>query len=211
MHNPYVVRTGVFDWLGLKDKNPDMTDRILGLAGLRIELTWLDQSRELQDDLRPQGMPAHKQYWPIYERKLVIQRSRHGIRGHGPLDSLTVTFSEGFDRGLNASHFQYAKEQGWPYDQEALFAATDHTQTWTDVQKIRITSGLWKDNTRSRMQLVLQGSHGEEIKTIALDNEISVSRRLTRQFAQRLTEVLQLRRVGGVDPAYFIWDEYTVV
>ena len=91
MHNPYVVRTGVFDWFGLRDENPDLPDRILGLAGLRIELTWLDQAWELPDELRPPGMPAHKQYWPIYEQKLVIERSRRSIRGHGPRDSLTVT------------------------------------------------------------------------------------------------------------------------
>jgi hypothetical protein len=121
MRNPYVVRTGVFDWFGLKGENPDLPDGILGLAGLRIELTWLDQAWELPDALRPPGMPAHEQYLPIYEQKLVIERSRRSIRGHGPRDSLTVTFSEGL------AHFQYAEEQGWPYDQEAVFAATDLT------------------------------------------------------------------------------------
>lgn len=49
MRNPYVVRTGVFDWFGLQDENPDLPDRILGLAGLRIELTWLDQGWTLPD------------------------------------------------------------------------------------------------------------------------------------------------------------------
>jgi hypothetical protein len=93
MHNPYVVRTGVFDWFGLKDKNSDMTDRILRLAGLRIELRWLDQSRELPDELRPPGRPAHLPEYPLYEQNLVIERSRHSIRGHGPRDSLTVTMT----------------------------------------------------------------------------------------------------------------------
>ena len=204
MHNPYVVRTGVFDWFDLKDENSDTTDRILGLAGLRIELTWLDQAWELPDALRPPGMPAHKQYWPIYEQKLVIERSRHSIRGHGPRDSLTVTFSEGLDRRLNTPHFQYAEEQGWPYDQEAVFAATDHTETWTHVQKIRLTSGRWEDNTRNEMQLVLLDAHGEEIVTIS--DRFRLVNGLKRDLAQRLTEGLQLRHavVGGVD-------EYTVV
>ena len=89
MHNPYVVRTGVFDWFGLKGENPDLADGILGLAGLRIELKWWDRWR-LPDELRPPGMPAHEQYLPIYEQKLVIERSRRSIRGHGPGDSLTV-------------------------------------------------------------------------------------------------------------------------
>jgi hypothetical protein len=98
MRNPYVVRTGVFDWFGLRDENPDLPNRILGLAGLRIELTWCDQGWLLPDALRPAGMPANALYCPIYEQKLVIERSRRSIRGHGPRDSLTVTFSEGLER-----------------------------------------------------------------------------------------------------------------
>jgi len=207
MRNPYVVRTGVFDWFGLQDKNRDLPDRILGLAGLRIELTWLDQAWELPDALRPPGMPAHKQYWPIYEQKLVIERSRRSIRGHGPRDSLTVTFSEGLDRRLNTPHFQYAEEQGWPYDQEAVFAATDDTETWTDVRKIRLTEGRWTHNTRNKMQLVLQGPHGEEIVTNAR-GRFRLSNGLKRDLARRLTEGLQLRHavVGGAG----LVDEYTV-
>ena len=207
MRNPYVVRTGVFDWFGLQDENPDLPDRILGLAGLRIELTWLDQAWELPDALRPPGMPAHKQYWPIYEQKLVIERSRRSIRGHGPRDSLTVTFSEGLDRTLNTAHFQYAEEQGWPYDQEAVFAATDDTETWTDVRKIRLTEGRWEDNTRNEMHLVLQGPRGEEIVTNCRDR-FRLSNGLKRDLAQRLTEGLQLRHAAfGVRGQV---DEYTV-
>jgi hypothetical protein len=207
MRNPYVVRTGVFDWFGLRDENPDLPNRILGLAGLRIELTWCDQGWLLPDALRPAGMPANALYCPIYEQKLVIERSRRSIRGHGPRDSLTVTFSEGLERRLNIPYFQYAEEQGWPYDQEALFAATDHTQTWTHVQKIRLTSGRWEDNTRNEMQLVLQGAHGEEIVTNAGDRH-RLSTRLKRDLARRLTEGLQLRHavVGGAG----LVDEYTV-
>jgi hypothetical protein len=174
---------------------------------LRIELTWQDQSWQLPDELRPPRMPAHKQYWPIYEQKLVIERSRRSIRGHGPRDSLTVTFSEGLDRRLNAFHFQYAEEQGWPYDQEAVFAATDHTQTWTGGQKIRLTSGQWEANTMNEMLLVicpLQGAHGEEI--VMISDRFRLGNGLKQQLAQRLTEGLQLRHavVGGVD-------EYTVM
>ena len=206
MRNPYVVRTGVFDWPRLKDETPEMTDIILRHAGLRIELTWHDNC-PLPDEQRPPGMPAHEQYSPIYEQKLVIERSRRSIRGHGPRDSLTVTFSEGLDRRLNTPHFQYAEEQGWPYDQEAVFAATDDTETWTDVRKIRLTSGRRKDNTRNEMQLVLQGPHGEEIVTNGGDR-FRLLNGLKRRLAQRLTEGLQLRHavVGGAG----LVDEYTV-
>jgi hypothetical protein len=207
MRNPYVVRTGVFDWFGLRDENPDLPNRILGLAGLRIELTWCDQGWLLPDALRPAGMPANALYCPIYEQKLVIERSRRSIRGHGSRDSLTVTFSEGLERRLNIPYFQYAEEQGWPYDQQALFAATDHTETWTDVRKIRLTSGRREDNTRNAMQLVLQGAHGEEIVTNGGDR-FRLSNGLKRRLAQRLTEGLQLRHavVGGAG----LVDEYTV-
>jgi hypothetical protein len=207
MRNPYVVHTGGFDWPRLKDETPEMTDIILRHAGFRIELTWHATCWPLPDELRPPGMPAHEQYNPIYEQKLVIERSRGSLFRHGPRDSLAVTFSEGWDRRLNTPHFQYAEEQGWPYDQEAVFAATDHTQTWTHVQKIRLTSGRWEDNTRNEMQLVLQGPHGEEIVTNGGDR-FRLSNGLKRDLAQRLTEGLQLRHavVGGAR----LVDEYTV-
>ncbi len=186
--NPYVVRTGGFDCFAL---NADVAD----IASLRIELTWQGQHTgwQLPDELRPPGMPAHEheQYSPIYEQKLVILR--------GPPDILTVTFSEGLDRRLNAPHFQYAAAKGWAYDQQALFAATDHTQTWTDVQKILITSGQWdpiRRNDANAMQLVLQGAHGEDIVTIS--DRFILTNGLKRDLAQRLTEGLQLRHAVGV-------------
>jgi len=103
MHNPYVVRTGGFNCLAL---NADVADN----AGLRIELTWQDRW-ELPDALRPPGMPSYEKYHFIWEQKLVILS--------GPPDILTVTFSEGLDRRLNITHFNYAAAQGWAYDQQA--------------------------------------------------------------------------------------------
>jgi hypothetical protein len=190
MHNPYVVRTGVFDWFRLKKENPDMTDKILGQTGLRIELTWLNQTRRLPAELRPPGMPAERQYWPMFIQKLVIDRSRHSIRGHGPCDSLTVTDRRDYT-------FQYAEEQGWPFDKEAVFAALDYTQTWTDVKKIwllRVDGGY---NIRYHMQLVRRG---EEIVTIP-ESKLSCTAHLKDLIVHRLTEGLQLRHtvVGGVD------------
>jgi hypothetical protein len=214
MHNPYVVRTGVLDWFALKDQNADITDKILGLAGLRIELTWQD-AYPLQDELL---QLAPHEHWPtdeeklaIYDQKLVIERSRHRVRGHGPRDTLTVTFSEGLDRRLNAPLFQYAAEQGWPYDQEAVFAAMDHTQTWTDVQEIRLISGKWATDTvrhtNNAMQLVLRGTHGNEMahaqntEIVTISDRFRLSNSLIDRLAQRLTEGLQLgrRHARGVD------------
>jgi hypothetical protein len=190
MHNPYVVRTGVFDWFGLEDKNPDMTDRILGLAGLRIELTWHDRHR-LPDWLRPPGMPEEQACEPLTKQRLVIERSRHSIRGHGPRDSLTVTFSELVNR--HDYDFQYAEEQGYPVDKEAVFAAMDHTQTWTDVKKIRLVrvEGERKRtypefsefNAKYHMQLVRRGADGEEIVAIS-DAKLSCIRSLKDLIAQ---------------------------
>jgi hypothetical protein len=204
MRNPYVVRTGVFDWFGLKDENPDLPDRILGLAGLRIELTW-DDGRSLPDWLRPPGMPKKPKCNLSLTQTLVIERSRRSIRGHGPRDSLTVTFSELVHRDCYT--FQYAEEQGYPLDKEAVFATMDNTQTCTDVRKIRLTSGQWEANTRNEMQLVLQGAHGEEILTNCRDR-FRLSNGLKRDLARRLTEGLQLRHavVGGAG----LVDEYTV-
>ena len=207
MHNPYVVRTGVFDWVGLKDKNPDMTDRILGLAGLRIELTWQKQ-RRLPDCLRPPGMPEERECHLLTRQTFVIERSRSNIRGHGPCDRLTVTFSELVNR--HDYGFQYAEEKGWPFDKEAVFAAMDHTQTWTDVKKIllipeKAKEGLGFRSTSYHMQLVRRGADGQEIVTIPR-SQLSFTQYLKEHMAQRLTEGLQLRHavVGGVD-------EYEVV
>jgi hypothetical protein len=201
--NPYLVNTGgTFDWLGLKRKNSDMTDKILGLAGLRIQLTWHNQC-PLPDELRPPGMPAERECWPTSSQTLVIERSRHSIRGHGPRDSLTVTFSEIVHR--NCYTFQYAEEQGYPFDKEAVFAAMDHTQTWAAVKQIRLIPARGQYNMSYHMQLVRRGAHVEEIVTIS-EFQLSFTKYLKDVIVQRLLEGLQLRHavVGGVD-------EYTVM
>ena len=204
MHNPYVVRTGVFDWNRLKDKNPDLPDNILARAGSRIELTW-DKQRRLPDSLRPPGMPEEKQSHPLTKQKLVIERSRRSIRGHGPLDSLTVTLSERVNR--YDYDFQYAEEQGWPFDKHKVFAAMDNTQTWTNVKKIKLicpgesNPRLRGVNAAYHMQLVRGGAHvTKEIVTIP-DSQLSIYEHLKNNIAQRLTEGLQLHHavVGGVD------------
>ncbi len=98
---------------------------------------------------------------------------------------------------------------GWPYDQEAVFAATDHTQTWTDVRKIRLPEGRFVPSTTNftvnEMQLVLQKAHGEEIVTIS--DRFNVSNGLRRDLVQRLTQGLQLRHavVGMVDEYTVVW------
>jgi hypothetical protein len=202
MHNPYVVRTGVFDLFGLKDKNPDMTDRILGLAGLRIELTWQKQ-RRLPDCLRPPGMPEERECHLLTRQTFVIERSRSNIRGHGPCDRLTVTFSELVNR--HDYGFQYAEEKGWPFNKEAVFAAMDHTQTWTEVKTIRLIPKQGQYSTSYHMQLVRRGDHSEEIVTIPRF-QLSFTQYLKEHMARRLTQGLQLHHavIGGVD-------EYTVV
>jgi hypothetical protein len=182
MHDQYVVRTG-----GFFDHRFQETE----IGG--IELTWHDDFWELPDELRPQGMPTSEHYRPIYEQKLVIERSKD-------CPGLTVTFSEGLDRRLNAPHFQYAEEKGWPFNKEALFAATDHTQTWTHGSQIRLTSGQW-GKTTNEMQLVRQGAHGEEIVTIS--DRFRLINDMKSQLAQRLTQGLQLHHA--------VVDEYTVV
>ena len=207
MHNQYVVHTGGLDWRGLKDENPDVTDKILGLAGWHIELTWQNQ-RTLPDKLRPPGMPAERESHPYTNQTLVIDRSRRNILGPGPLDMLTVTFSELVNR--NDYGFSYAEEKGWPFDKEAVFAAMDHTQTWTDVKKIllipeKAKEGLGFRSTSYHMQLVRRGADGQEIVTIPR-SQLSFTQYLKEHMAQLLTEGLKLRHavVGGVD-------EYEVV
>lgn len=177
-----------------------MTDKILGLTGLRIELTWQDKYPLTKELLQ---LAAHG-HWPTDEKKLAIYDQKLVIERYGPRDTLTVTFSEGLDRKLNAPLFQYAAEQGWY--QEAVFAAMDNTQTWTDVQEIRLISGQW-EKTRNAMQLVLRGAHGEEMAHAQKTEIVTISEMfwlgngLRERLAKRLTEGLHLdrRHASGMD------------
>lgn len=195
MHNQYVVRTGGKITKSLTDLRIETGYRNLRIdtASGRIELTWNDDSPdwELPEKLRPQGMPRWERYQPIYEQKLVIEL----VIERRP--SLKVTFSEGLDRKLNNTHFQYAEEQGWPYDKKVLFAETDHTWTWTDGRQIRLTSGEWGKSV-NEMQLVV---YGENAEIVTISDRFKLANALKRELAKLLTQVLQLRHaeVGMVD------------
>jgi hypothetical protein len=139
--NEYLVETGQFDWAKLKQDNKDLTDKILGFAGARLVLEY-DEFRYLPDDVLPHGLTDIVFSWSRLSKhvntttRLVLERPRHDILSHGPHEKMTVTFSSCVDR--NWWGFARYAEDGWPLDREAVCAAMDFKQTFTDVIKIRL-------------------------------------------------------------------------
>ncbi len=169
-----------------------MKDKILGLAGLRLVYELVNE-RELPKELRPPGMPEDRGHpWPQTHEFLVIERSRHDIRSHGPLDTLTVTLGNLVDRdwGLFADY----NEKGYPLDKDAVCTAMDFKQTWTDVSKIRFSPEFWVTQANFELKLVMQGKDGEEIVSIPpTHNFILFGNERMQRFARRLTDELHLR------------------
>jgi hypothetical protein len=192
--NPYLVcatrrSPEKFPWPELEAHNNDMRDKILGLAGLRVVYEYRTE-HPLPVELRPPGMPEDRHPYPETHEKLVIERSRHEILRHGPLDTLTVTYSELVDRDWWG--FADYKENGYPLDQDAVCTAMDFKQTWSDVSKIRLHSSR-------EIELLMQGKDGEESVSIS-PNLLRGHGRAMENFARRLTDELHLRRavVDGV-------------
>jgi hypothetical protein len=108
-----------------------------------------------------------------------------------------------------------AEEEGRPFDEDAICAAMEYKQTWTDVSKIRLVrERAYLDGdlhrrdfcTRCYVELVRQGEDGEE--TVRIGRRFSLccisnlpGNTSMQIFADRLSEELHLRRafVNGVD------------
>jgi hypothetical protein len=158
----------------------------------------------------------HASHYLEMRQTLEVERSRAKIEGHGPDDKLTVTFSDVVTRGHGFGLDYYAaqaEEKGCPFDEDAIYAAMDYKQTWTDVSKIRLVRGrayLDEQCTRCYVELVRPGAgeengeeNGEETVRIPHGFCLSVRAHTTPMdiFARRLSEELHLRRafVDGVD------------
>jgi len=138
---------------------------------------------------------------------LEVERSRAKISRHGPDDKLTVTFSDVVARGHGFDLDYYAaqaEEEGRPFDEDAICAAMDYKQTWTDVSKIRLVRGrAYLDDQRGKcyVEVVRQGE--DAIHMIPNNFHLSsLAHTTTMQiFARRLAEELHLRHVivDGVD------------
>jgi hypothetical protein len=219
--NPYVIRANLAETNGLlfntagswQELEEDMQEKILGLCGSQV-FAYRSHERRLPEELRPPELLSLVSCNQILE----IERSRANIEGHGPEDKLTVTFSDVVTRGngfygLDCDAAR-AEEQGWPFDEDAIYAAMDYKQTWTDVSKIRLVRGrahLDDQCTKCYVELVRQGEDGEETVRIPHDFYLSNLAHTTPMhfFARRLSEELHLRHtvVQEVDGNV---DEYAV-
>jgi hypothetical protein len=214
-YNEYLVhccaplRTGKFPW---KDLHSDVQGKILRKAGLR--LVYERRSERLVPlSLRPPLLPADRGHpWADTTQRLVIERPRHDIAGHGPADTLTVRWSERVHRdwyGFNHRGTAVpVSDQELGYDRDAVCRAMDIERTWTDVFKIRLVGNdNWRWQEDYDILLVRRDVHGgEEVVCPALDGHLDRSWALhsrvnKEEFARRLVQELQLTRrtVAGCD------------
>ncbi len=179
MHaNPYVIRANLAATKGLlfnttgswQELEEDMQEKILGLAGSRVRAL-RSYDRSWPEALRAPKLRKLRPYVKC-EQILEIERSRANIEGHGAEDKLTVTFRDGVTRGEfgldgdvaqaeeNYSSSDDSSEDEAPVDVNAICAAMDYKQTWTDVSKIRVVRGrAWQDVECAKyyVELVRQG------------------------------------------------------
>jgi hypothetical protein len=137
--NPYLItrnfKTAVFPWPQLLEHGEDLADKILGLCHSKIFAYRVNQ-RRCPEAVRPPQLPSYLSTNQILE----VERSRAEITGHGPHDKLTVTFSDIVTRGHGFGLDRYAAEaelEGLPFDEDAICAAMDYKQTWTDFTDSR--------------------------------------------------------------------------
>jgi hypothetical protein len=213
--NPYAVsttnfKTAVFPWDRLLDREPGIAGQILSRCSTCCEPYYETYNAYWPQRLRPEQFVANYLDMTAF---LIIERRRANILGHGPRDTLTVTFSDVVTRGGPTGLDYYAaqaEEEGWPFDEDAICRAMDYTQTWTDVKKIRLLDrtaigSYWLSTGRRDfcVELVRQSAHGEETVRLPRLLHFGLALGMTAfdNFARDLTERLHLRRafVGGAD------------
>jgi hypothetical protein len=198
----YLVHTNdPFDWL-----DDDVLEKILGHTALSV-VEVRDSERRLPDNLRPPEMPIDRGHpWPATIKTFSFERSRESpsslrIRAHGPLDKLTVTFSDYVDRTWEG-FARYAAE-GWTLDPRAVCAQMDFEQRWTGIHKIRlrlVAPTATDPLRRYWFQFFLKGEDGgDEIRSASWWFDIRPE--CKDALARRFTEELKLKHavVDGVD------------
>jgi len=179
-------------WSGLPE---DLQDKILRKAGLRFVYERPHMDRQVPLELRPPLLDIDRgNPWADTKQRLVIERSRHAIEGHGPRDVLTVSFSDcvnkdwyGFDR--NKDRHGYLG-----YDEDAVCKAMDFKRTWTNVTKIQLNFNdiMYRQNFWD-IVLTRQGADGHE-EVVHVPHLQIYQRVNEEEFARRLEEELHLTR-----------------
>jgi hypothetical protein len=197
--NPYTAQalcTGKLTW---NDLDSDMQGQILRKVGLRFDYERISE-RQVPLELRPPLLPADRgNAWAGTTQRLVITRPRCNILGHGPDDTLTVSFSDLVDR--NYYIFDHGGEYDLGYDRHAVCSAMDVKRTWTDVFKIRLVFiETWSEHQRNyALFFTRRGVDGNEE---VIDTDFVLHTRENKEaFARKLVEELHLRHriVAGCD------------
>lgn len=201
MHaNPYVITTNLntansdtqpFPWHKLAR---DTAREILGHCSSRIFAS-NEYSRRVPDALAPEQV-----LYARISQTLEIERSRAGIEGHGPKDTLTVTLSTYLLP--NSSEFVDTTQQ---FQDEVRDAMHVPQRKWPNVSGIRLTRA--DSQSRWFVDLIRRVSHGEEIVRVepwALSNMTGWTSR--HSFVRMLTDELHLRHVAaaGADDRFVI-------
>jgi len=207
--NPYVcgLKTAVFPWQELRNRESGITRKILAHAKIKVLAFFRKYNCEAREKWPLEQRPPDLQQWNNFDvllqmtERLVIERSRARIMGHGPEDKLTVTFS---DVVLKFVTF-------CPFNEKWISEAIDENKTWTNVSKIRLVrfngippSSMGIARFSCVLELVRQGADGEETvrlpQTLYFGPDIA-ERSSWDSCARTLTEDLHLRHtvVGGAD------------
>ena len=199
--NRYLVSSShqrPFDWPEL---DPELQEKIMGYASHSV-VAVVDSERRLPDNLRPPEMPRDGRHpYPATIKMYSFERPRERILAHGPLDQLTVTFSECVDRTWEG-FARYAAE-GWTLDPDAVCAQMDFRQTWTGIRKIRlhlVAARATDPLPYYWFQFVLQGEDGrDEIRSASW--LFGIRPAFKDALARRFTEEFKLKHavVDGVD------------
>jgi len=183
----------------------DLQDKILRKAALRF-VSEFRRERQVPVDLRPALLrDADFNSWASVTQRIVIERSRHAIEGHGPRDVLTVSFSNCVDEDWfgfegNRDRFGYLVP-GLGFDRDAVCTVMDFKRSWTDVIKIRLVFGDDGFDVQDYFQLALTRQIDGREEVVFVRNFYILGRREKEAFARRLEEELRLRRrvVAGCD------------
>ncbi len=200
----------MFPWDQLLEGEPGIAEQIVHRCSTRCEPYHGTNNANWPQALRPPQLVAVGLHMTEVLR---IERPRSNILGHCRQDLMTVTFSgvvtrdigDGYDFDLNY-YEALAKEQGWPFDADAICRVMDYTHTWTDVSKIRLVdAGSHSGRGDFSVELVRQlFPHGEETVQLPQLFHFGSGRNMTPfiDFDTALRERLHLRRfalVGGAD------------
>jgi len=151
---------------GWNDLDADVQEEIMHMALGKFRVAW-EHRGCFKKPFKQARLPLPPLVtWPRLNENKVFQRNRAGILP-GPLDTLTVTFSDVVDRAWNGFGPEFATvglQQ--PLDMAAACNALDCSYTWARIKRIRLRPVRDRDVLRRDItylfEFVQRGQDGEE-------------------------------------------------